>query len=89
VQGLDERLGLSELMAEYFPRLAGKEYPAAARLLRQAVDSRLAGYEDVNDAMRLSRDPTFRLIRSEKIGSGRGGSGRGSWRPGKLWKVAR
>ncbi len=28
--------------------------------------SRLAGYEDVNDAERLSQDPTFRLISSEK-----------------------
>jgi len=31
------------------------------------VYSRLAGYEDVNDAERLSQDPTFRLIGSEKI----------------------
>lgn len=29
--------------------------------------SRLAGYEDVNDAARLSQDPTFRLIGSEKV----------------------
>ena len=27
----------------------------------------LAGYEDVNDAARLSQDPTFRLIGSRKI----------------------
>ena len=38
-----------------------------ADLLRQSVYSRLAGYEDVNDAERLSQDPTFRLISSEKI----------------------
>ena len=31
------------------------------------VPSRLAGYEDMNDAERLSHDPTFRLIGSEKI----------------------
>ena len=36
-------------------------------LLRQSVYSRLAGYEDVNDAERLSQDPTFRLIGSRKI----------------------
>ena len=36
-------------------------------LLRQSIYSRLAGYEDVNDAMRLSQDPTFRLIGSRKI----------------------
>ena len=38
-----------------------------ADLLRQSIYSRLAGYEDVNDAERLSQDPTFRLIGSEKI----------------------
>src|SRR5215475_11888066 len=38
-----------------------------ADLLRQSVYSRLAGYEDVNDAERVSADPTFRLIGSEKI----------------------
>ena len=31
------------------------------------VYSRLAGYEDLNDAERLSQDPTFRLIGSEKV----------------------
>src|SRR5437764_4136229 len=31
-------------------------------LLRQAVYSRLAGYEDVNDAERLARDPAMRAI---------------------------
>jgi Transposase DDE domain group 1 len=38
-----------------------------AYLLRQSIYSRLAGYEDVNDAARLSQDPTFRLIGSRKI----------------------
>ena len=36
-------------------------------LLRQSAYNRLAGYVDVNDAERLSQDPTFRLIGSEKI----------------------
>ena len=31
-------------------------------LLRQAVHGRLAGYEDVNDAERLARDPVMRAI---------------------------
>ena len=35
--------------------------------MRQSDYSRIAGYEDVNDAERLSQDPTFRLIGSEKI----------------------
>ena len=38
-----------------------------ADLLRQSVYSRLAGYEDLNDAARLSQDPTFRLIGSRKV----------------------
>jgi hypothetical protein len=38
-----------------------------ADLLRQSIYSRLAGYEDVNDAARLSQDPIFRLIGSRKI----------------------
>jgi hypothetical protein len=38
-----------------------------ADLLRQSVYGRLAGYEDVNDAERLSQVPTFRLIGSEKV----------------------
>ena len=33
-----------------------------AGLLRHSVYSRLAGYEDLNDAERLSRHPTFRLV---------------------------
>ena len=33
-----------------------------AALLRQSVLGRLAGYEDVNDAQRLSRDPAMRAI---------------------------
>jgi hypothetical protein len=36
-------------------------------LVRQSVYSRLAGYENVNDAERLSQDPAFRLIGSEKV----------------------
>jgi hypothetical protein len=38
-----------------------------ADLLRQSVYSRLAGYEDLNDAERLAADPTFRLISSQRI----------------------
>jgi hypothetical protein len=36
-------------------------------LLRQSIYSRLAGYEDLNVAGRLSQDPAFRLIGSKKI----------------------
>jgi len=68
VRELDERLGLGELIEQHLtdPRGRNARLPLAD-LLRQSVYSRLAGYEDVNDAERLSQDPTFRLIGSEKI----------------------
>ena len=39
---------------------------AMATLLRQSIYSRLAGYEDVNDAERLSVDPVMRAITGKK-----------------------
>jgi len=69
VRELDERLGFGELIDQHltdFRRGKNTQFPFAD-LLRQSVYSRLAGYEDLNDAERLSQDPTFRLIGSEKI----------------------
>ena len=67
VRELDERLGFGELIKQHLadPRGKNTRLPLAD-LLRQSVYSRLAGYEDVNDAEQLSQDPTFRLIGSEK-----------------------
>ena len=69
VRELDERLGLSELMDRFLnDSRRGKNIQLPlADLLRQSIYSRLAGYGDVNDAARLSQDPTFRLIGSRKI----------------------
>ncbi len=68
VRELDERLGFGELIAQHLTDSRGKNAQLGfADLLRQSVYSRLAGYEDLNDAERLSQDPTFRLISSEKI----------------------
>ncbi len=68
VRELDERLGLSELIEQYLADPRGKNVQIPlADLLRQSVYSRLAGYEDLNDAERLSQDPAFRLIGSRKI----------------------
>ena len=66
---LDERLGLGELIEQHLrdPRRGKNTQFPLADLFRQSVYSRLAGYEDVNDAERLSQDPTFRLIGSEEI----------------------
>jgi hypothetical protein len=68
VRELDERLGFGELAAECLTdtRAKNAQLPIVD-LLRQSVYSRLAGYEDVNDAERLAQDPSFRLIGSEKI----------------------
>ena len=67
VRELDERLGLGKLIDEYLSdsrQGLNKKFPLAD-LLRQSVYSRLAGYEDLNDAVRVSADPTFRLIGSQ------------------------
>ena len=68
VRELDERLGFSDLIAQHItdPRGKNTQFPLAD-LIRQSIYRRLAGYEDINDAERLSQDPTFRLIASEKI----------------------
>jgi Transposase DDE domain group 1 len=68
-RALDERLGLSALMERHLiDSRQGKNVQLPwSDLLRQSIYSRLAGYEDVNDAARLARDPTFRLIGSRKI----------------------
>ncbi|MDH4208848.1 MAG: IS1380 family transposase, partial [Anaerolineae bacterium] len=69
VRELEERLGFSQLIEQHLsdPRRGKNTQFALADPLRQSVYSRLAGYEDVNDAERLSQDPTFRLIGSEKV----------------------
>jgi hypothetical protein len=63
-------LGLSALIAENIrnDRCGKNTQLPLPDLLRQSIYSRLAGYEDLNDAGRLSQDPTFRLIGCEKIG---------------------
>ena len=64
VRELDERLGFSELIEQHLTDSRGKNTRLPlADLLQQSVYRRLAGYE----AERLSQDPTFRLIGSEKI----------------------
>ena len=69
VRELDERLGLGKLIGEHLSdsRQGTNKQFTFADLLRRSVYSRLAGYEDLNDAERVSADPTFRLIGSKKI----------------------
>ena len=68
VRELDERLGFGELIAQRLTdsRRGKNTQLPLADLFRQSVYSRIAGYEDLNDAERLAQDPTFRLIGSEK-----------------------
>ena len=68
VREFDERMGFSQLIGQHLTDSRGKNTQLPlADLLCQSIYSRMAGYEDVNDAERLSQDPTFRLLGSEKI----------------------
>jgi hypothetical protein len=73
VRELDERLGLEAIIVAHLSDSRhglNMQFPLPD-LLRQSVYSRLAGYEDLNDAERLSTDPTFRVIGSHAIRRGR------------------
>ena len=71
VRELDEALGLTELAGAMLAdtRTGRNIQHDQVALLRQSVYSRLAGYEDTNDAERLAVDPAMRVVvgrRSEK-----------------------
>jgi GH35 family endo-1,4-beta-xylanase len=68
VRELDERMGFGDLITQHLTdsRKGKNTRLPLADLFRQSVYSRIAGYEDVNDAERLAQDPTFRLIGSVK-----------------------
>jgi hypothetical protein len=61
---LDEALGLTDLgenlLNDY--RTWKNTQHSLVALMRQSIFSRLAGYEDTNDAERLSVDPTMRHV---------------------------
>ena len=68
VRELDERLDREKLVEEHLSdsRQGLNKQFTLTDLLRQSVYSRLADYEDLNDAERLAADPTFRLISSQR-----------------------
>ncbi|MGP8201936.1 MAG: transposase, partial [Limisphaerales bacterium] len=61
---LDEALGLTDLGDELLNecRTGKNTQHSMVALMRQSIFSRLAGYEDTNDAERLSVDPTMRHV---------------------------
>ena len=65
---LDEHLGLGALIERHLsdPRTGRNSQFPLPDLFRQSVYSRLAGYEDTNDAERLAEDPAFRMLASRE-----------------------
>ena len=61
---LDEALGLGEAAPTYLRETRGGRnvQHELVPLLRQSVYSRLAGYEDTNDAVRLAKDPAMQAV---------------------------
>ena len=69
---LDDALGLSAMAGDLLAdaRTGRNGRHALVGLLRQSVFGRLAGYEDVNDALRLRHDPAMRWIVGGRAASG-------------------
>jgi DDE family transposase len=65
---LDDALGLTESATRYLQerRNVRNVQHLLVPLLRQSVYSRLAGYEDTNDADRLAGDPAMRVVTSRQ-----------------------
>ena len=61
---LDDALGLTDMVGDDLvdPRTGKNGRHALTGLFRQSVFGRLGGYEDVNDADRLGRDPAMRWV---------------------------
>jgi len=67
-RALDEQLGVGALIERHLtdPRSGRNRQFPPVDLFRQSIYSRLAGYEDTNDAERLAVDPTFRMLASRE-----------------------
>jgi len=76
VRELDEQLGLTSMAENYLTdkRQGRNIQHELTELLRQSVYSRLAGYEDLNDARTLRQDPALRTVLSERAIEKGGGS---------------
>jgi hypothetical protein len=72
----DDALGLTRIAEEYLQesRTGRNIRHHLVPLLRQSIYSRLAGYDDTNDAERLSQDPAMRVVVSWQVSEGKGAS---------------
>ncbi len=61
---LDDALGLTPIASDYLQesRTGRNIRHHLVPLVRQSIYSRLAGYDDTNDAERLSQDPAMRVV---------------------------
>ena len=64
IRELDEALGLTDTADGYLQesRTGRNIRHHLVPLIRQSIYSRLAGYDDTNDAQRLAQDPAMRVI---------------------------
>ena len=78
---LDDALGLTEVAGTIFQdsRTGKNGWHGMTGQFRQSVFGRLGGYEDVNDADRLGRDPAMRWIVGNR-GKRPGGQAAARWR---------
>ena len=64
IRELDDALGLTHIAADYLQesRSGRNIRHHLVPLLRQSIYSRLAGYDDTNEAERLTQDPGMRVV---------------------------
>jgi len=64
IRELDDVLGLTHIACDYLQesRSGRNIRHHLVPLLRQSIYSRLAGYDDTNDAERLAQDPAMRVV---------------------------
>ena len=64
IRELDEALGLTDTADGYLQesRTGRNIRHHLIPLIRQSIYSRLAGYDDTNDAQRLAQDPAMRVV---------------------------
>ena len=64
IRGFDDALDLTHIASDYLleSRTGRNIRHHMVPLLRQSIYSRLAGYDDTNDAERLAQDPAMRVV---------------------------